>query len=67
MFDLMQFNKGKCKVLSLGRSNPLSQYTLGGDQLEGRSAEEDLGGVFVNKKLTVNQECSRVTRRAKSL
>lgn len=29
MFDLMQFNKQRCKVLPLGNNNLLHQYTLG--------------------------------------
>ena len=53
MFDLMQFNKGKCKVLPLARNSPMRQHMLAGDHLEGSSAEKDLG-VLVNSKLTVN-------------
>jgi len=34
--NLMQFHKGKYKVLRLGRSNPRHQYLLGAHQLETR-------------------------------
>ncbi|PKU42191.1 rna-directed dna polymerase from mobile element jockey-like [Limosa lapponica baueri] len=37
--NLMRFNKGKCKVLHLGRKNPRHQYRLGVDLL-GSTTEE---------------------------
>ena len=49
----MKLNKGKCKVLHLGRNNPMHQYTLGANWLEGTFAEKDLR-IPVSSKLTTS-------------
>ncbi|PKU44837.1 rna-directed dna polymerase from mobile element jockey-like [Limosa lapponica baueri] len=50
----LKFNKEKCRVLNLGRSNPMYQCMLGATQLESRLAEKALS-VLVDPKLNISQ------------
>ena len=62
----MKFNKGKCRVLHLGRNNPMYQYRLGADLLESSSAERDLD-VLVDDRLTMSQQCALVARKTSGI
>jgi len=64
--NLMKFSKGNCKVLCLGRNNPMHQYRLGVDLLESSSVERDLG-VLVDDKLTVSQQRALAAKKANGI
>ena len=62
----MKFNKGKCKVLHLGRNNPMHQYKLGADLLESSSVKRDLGAL-VDNRLIMSQQCALAARKANGI
>ena len=64
--NLIKFNKGKCRVLHLGRDSPRHQHRLGADLLGGSSGENDLGAL-VDSTLPMSQQCARVATKASGI
>ncbi|GAB0178948.1 mitochondrial enolase superfamily member 1 [Grus japonensis] len=62
----MKFNKGKYRVLHLGRNNPKHQYRLGVDMQGSSTVEKDLG-VLVDKKLSMSQRCALMAKKANGI
>jgi len=62
----LRLNKGKWKVLHLGRNNLMHQYRLGVELLESSSVERDLGEL-VDDRLTMSQECALAAKRANGI
>ena len=60
--NITKYNKGKCRVLHRGKSNPKYQYRLGTDLLEISVEERDLG-LLVNSRMTMNQHCALVAKK----
>ncbi|KAK4823959.1 hypothetical protein QYF61_008345 [Mycteria americana] len=55
--NLSKFNRGKCKLLHLGKNSLKHKYALGSDWLESSFTEKALRAL-VNTKLNMSQQCA---------
>ncbi len=58
----MEFNIGKCSIMSAGRNNPLHNYSLNAAPL-GRSGRERDLGVLVSSDLRPRNQCIQAKNR----
>ena len=63
--NLLKLNKGKCKVLHLGRNNPMNQ-SLGTTQMESILTEKDLR-LLVDSRLSISHQCALAAKQANGI
>uniref|UniRef100_A0A7M4E8L1 Reverse transcriptase domain-containing protein n=1 Tax=Crocodylus porosus TaxID=8502 RepID=A0A7M4E8L1_CROPO len=63
VYNRMQYNKDKCRVLHLGQKNIQHTYWLGSDPLSSTEAERDLG-VLVDSKMNIRRQCNETVSKA---
>ncbi|KAJ7416913.1 hypothetical protein WISP_67675 [Willisornis vidua] len=64
--DCLKFNKGKHRVLHLGKNNPRHKYRLGNNLLESSFAEKDPGELVRNKQ-SMSHQCVLVAKKASGI
>ena len=67
----MTFNGDKCKVVHVGKKNPVYSYTMGGHAPAGvvlatSDVEKDLG-VLVHSSLKPSEQCAAAAKKANSM
>ena len=59
----MQFNVGKCKIMHIGRNNPIYEHYMAGTKLSEMEEEKDIG-VTVHASLKPSRHWKKVAARA---
>ena len=62
----MEFNVKKCKVMHLGRRNPIHGYTMNGTPLQVCNGERDIG-IHISDTLKPGTQCAEAARRANAI
>lgn len=64
--NITKYNKGKCRVLNLGKNDSRYQYRLGTDLLKSSVGESNLG-VLVDSRMTMSHYCTLVANKANDI
>ena len=62
----LPFNRDKCHVLQLGRSNARHKYTMEGSELERVQQEKDVG-VIIAENLKPSLQCAKAAQKANNV
>ena len=62
----MPLNVNKCKVMHVGKTNPVIQYEIIGEKIPETIEEKDLG-VFISNNLKVGTQCCKVAKKGNQI
>jgi hypothetical protein len=62
----MEFNVAKCKIMHVGRNNPMFKYSMNGTELKEIEEETDVG-VLIHRSLKPTRQCEKAANTANAV